>query len=375
MKIGIDASRANLETKTGVEWYSYNLIEALKNADKENQYFLYSQNELKNDLTNLPDNFYSRVLDWNKKSFWTQTKLWWHANIDGNKILFIPSGMIPVIPFRFYKLITTIHDVCFLDYPQYYSKQDLFIQKLALKLGLFFSNKIITVSEYSKSQIIKHTSCNANKIEVVHLGYDKNIYKKIDDIELFDRMRKKYNLPNNFILFIGRIEEKKNIVNQIKAFDRFNQKYQDYKFVLVGKPGYGYDNVKTEIFENELHKNIIELGYVSTVDMVAIINMSKIFMFVSNYEGFGLPIIEAMACGVPVITSNNTSMPEIAGDAAFFIEPNNVLGIYEKLCSITENSEGVRDDLIKKGFNRVKEFSWKKCAKKTIKVFENFKKK
>ncbi len=375
MRIAIDASRANLDKKTGVEWYSHNLIQALKKIDQDNQYFLYSQNELKGDLSNLPDNFYTRVLSWDHKKFWTQLKLWWHVNYDNNRVLFIPSGMIPLIPFRTFKLITTIHDTCFFDHPEYYSRKDLILQKIAFKFGICFSDKIITVSEFSKQQIIKHSNCKPDKISVTYLGYDKNIYKKIDEKDVFERMRKKYNLPENFILYIGRIEDKKNILNQIRAFVKFNQKYTEFKFVLIGKPGYGYNAIKTSIFEEGLQKNLIELGYVNQDEIVPIINMAKIFMFVSNYEGFGIPIIEAMRCGTPVVTSTMTSIPEVAGDAVLYSEPNNTMKISENLCNIVENKDGIRDELIQKGLERADMFSWEKCAKETLGVINMLQKK
>jgi len=323
----------------------------------------------------LPDNFYTRVLSWNRKKFWTQIKLWWQVNCDHNRVLFIPSGMIPIIPFRTFKLVTTIHDVCFFDHPEYYSKKDLFLQKIAFKFGVLLSDRIITVSEFSKQQIIKYSNCNPDKIFVTHLGYDKNIYKKIDNQELFDRIKKKYDLPEKFILYIGRVEDKKNILNQIKAFSKFNQKYTDYKFVIIGKPGYGYSSIKTKVFEESLQKNLIELGYVNQDEIAPIINMASVFMFVSNYEGFGIPIIEAMRCGTPIVTSNMTSLPEVAGDAALYSEPNNIMKINEDLCNIIENKDGIRDELIQKGLERSELFSWEKCAKETLDVLMQLRKK
>lgn len=374
MNIAIDASRANFDKKTGVEWYSFNLIQALKKIDQKNRYFLYSPDKLKNDLSSLPDNFYEIILFWKYKKFWTQIKLWWHVNCEKNKILFVPSGMIPIIPFRFFKLVTTIHDVCFFEHPEYYSKKDLLLQKIAFRLGVLFSNKIITVSEFSKQQIIKHSNCNPNKIYVTHLGYDNNVYKRINDQNLFERIKRKYNLPEKFILYIGRIEDKKNILNQIRAFERFNQKCPGYKFVLIGKPGYGYDSIKESIFKESLNKNIIELGYVNKDDIVPIMNMASVFLFVSNYEGFGIPIIEAMACGVPVITSNVASMPEIAGDSALYSEPNNTMKISEDIYNIIQNKDNIREELILKGLKRIEMFNWEKCAQETLNVFECFNK-
>jgi glycosyltransferase involved in cell wall biosynthesis len=367
MLIGVDASRANIANKTGVEWYSYNLINVIKKIDQNNQYILYSQDELKDELGNLPDNFKSKVLLWKFSKLWTQLRLFWQANLDRNKILFIPAGVIPIIPIKLYKTITTIHDVCFLDFPEYYSKRELMMQKIGLKLAILFAKKIITVSNFTKEKIIKYTKCNPNKLSVVHLGYDKKKYKIIDDIELKNKVRKKYDLPEKFILFIGRIEEKKNIINQVKAFQKLREKYKDYYFVLIGKRGYKYDEINEELFKNDLHRNVIELGWVDDSDISIIINMANVFMYVTGYEGFGLPILEAQACSIPVITSQDSAQPEIAGEAALYSSPSNILGIYENLIKVIENRDNIKEELIKKGLINIEKFSWEKCARETIK--------
>ena len=130
MRIGIDASRANSEKKTGVEYYSYNLINELKKIDKENQYILYSQNELKDDLNILPENFKSSILKWKLGKMWTQIRLLAKGNSDKLDVMFIPAGIIPIAPFRKYRIITTIHDVAFLRYPEYFSKKNYYYKKL-----------------------------------------------------------------------------------------------------------------------------------------------------------------------------------------------------------------------------------------------------
>lgn len=366
MLVGIDTSRANIAKKTGVEWYSYNLINEIKKIDNKNQYILYSQDKLNSELGILPNNFRNKILNWPFKKMWTQIRLWFNANIDKINYLFIPAGIVPILPFKNYKLITTIHDVAFLEYPQYYSKRELLLQKIGLKLAVLFADKIITISDFSKQEIIKYTNCNPNKIFVTHLGYNNKKFFIESDEQKKNIIKEKYKLPNKFILYIGRIEEKKNIINQIKAFQKFRIQYPDYNFVLIGKHGYKYNEIKKYLLDNDLYQNIIELGWVEEDDMNIIMNMATIFLYVTNYEGFGLPIIEAQACNIPVITAENTCQKEIAGNSVLYSMPNDVDTIYKNIIDIIENKNGIKEILINNGIENIKRFSWEECAIKTL---------
>lgn len=368
MKIGIDASRANSKEKTGVEWYSYNLINALKNIDNKNQYILYSQDELRDDLKILPDNFKSKVLKWPFKKFWTQIRLWLQSNIDKNTYLFIPAGIIPLILFKNFKIITTIHDIAFLRYPEYFSKKELILQKIGLKLAVLFASKIITISNFSKEEIIKYTNCNPTKIYVAHLGYNNKKFFIETNEQIREEIKKKYDLPNKFLLYIGRIEEKKNIINQIIAFQKFRLQYPQYYFVLIGKHGYRYNEIKQELIEKNLYQNIIELGWVDGSDMNIILNLSSIFVYVTNYEGFGLPILEAQACGTPVITAENTSQKEVSNDSVLYSMPEDIEKIYQNIIDIIENKDNIKNILINRGLENIKRFSWKKCSEETLEI-------
>ena len=245
-----------------------------------------------------------KYLKWPFKKLWTQIRLSISASFNRVNILFIPAGIIPIMPIRRYKIVTTIHDVAFLEYPEYFSKKEIFLQKLGLKLAVLMSKKIITISNFSKEQIIKYTKCNPNKIHIAHLGYDKEKFKPITDNDLKQRIKTKYQLPDKFLLYVGRIEEKKNILNQIEAFQMFRKEYPEYYFVLIGKHGYGYENIKKVLEEKKLNENVIELGWVDDFDRVVILNMCGLFMYVTNYEGFGLPMLEAQACGIPLVTAS-----------------------------------------------------------------------
>lgn len=318
-------------------------------------------------MAKLPKNFQSKILEWKYNKFWTQFKLSEQPKIDNVNILFIPSGFVPFSFIKNYKLITVIHDLCFLKYPELYSKKELILQKLSLKLSILLSKKIITVSNYTKYQILNYVNCTFDKIQPVYLGYNNN-YKKINDKKTLNKVKRRYNLPENFILFIGRKEKKKNLINQIKAFKKFNEKYPNFYFVIVGKEGYGYEKIHKEIAGND---KILELGWVKQNDLPCILNLAKTLMFSSYYEGFGIPALEAFACGCPLITSSTTSMPEIADNSALFNDPNDVSGIYKNLVTLVKNKNHIRDELIKRGFGRAKQFSWDKCAKETIAVFES----
>ena len=373
MLIGIDASRANTKQKTGVEWYSYNLINALKKIDKDNQYILYSQDKLNDELNILPDNFKSKILKWPFKKFWTQIRLSISASFNRVNVLFIPAGIIPIMPIKHYKIVTTIHDVAFLEYPEYFSKKEIFLQKLGLKLAVLMSKKIITISNFSKEQIIKYTKCNPNKIHVAHLGYDKEKFKPITDNDLKQKVKEKYKFPDKFLLYVGRIEEKKNILNQIEAFQMFRKEYPEYYFVLIGKHGYGYENIKKVLEEKKLNENVIELGWVDDFDRIVILNMCDLFMYVTNYEGFGLPMLEAQACGIPLVTASSTCQYEITNDSALYSLPDDIEKIYQNIIEIIENENNIRNILIDEGFENVLNFSWEKCATETLNAIETLK--
>lgn len=300
---------------------------------------------------------------------WTQIRLFIAGNHDKLDILFVPAGIIPVIPFKKYKIITTIHDVAFLEYPEYFSKRELLLQKLGLKMAILLSEKIITISDFSKQQIIKYTKCNPDRISVAYLGCDYENFRVINDIDTRNIIKEKYKLPTNFLLYVGRIEEKKNILNQIKAFQKLREKYPDYYFILMGKHGYGYNNIQNELKNNNLDKNVVELGWVSDNDISCIMNLALMFVYVTNYEGFGLPIIETQACGIPVITASNTCQKEIAEDSVLYSLPDDVNKIYENMLSIIEDKD-IKDNLIRKGFENIKRFSWDKCAKETLEIFK-----
>lgn len=433
MTIGIDASRANKIQKTGVEWYSYYLIEELKKIDRQNRYILYSDKPLQGELAKLPPNWKSRVLKWLPKFLWTQIRLSWEMFIAkhqaknnncfsrvvprssceissssytfqkrhrtpqddrrGVDLLFVPAHAIPIIHPK--RVITTIHDLGFERFPEIYSWWQRFYLRWSTKFALKHAEKIIVPSEFTKRELVDLYSVAASaatrksdkpwmktvlsKIKVIHHGYDEKNYRVIENLDLRFKMKDLRIKNQKFILYIGRLEKKKNISNLIRAFKILRTKYQlpiinSQLLVLIGQPGYGYDEIKKELKTPgqglrgyPIKKDIIELGWINQKYLPYFLNKASLVILPSFYEGFGLPIIEAMACGTPVIASQTGSLSEIAGGAALLIDPNRPEEMAKAMRRVLED-EKLREKLRVKGLKRVKDFSWAKCARETLEL-------
>jgi len=271
------------------------------------------------------------------------------------------------------KTVVTIHDCTPLVFPEHYAagikgKLKLNIQKLSLKSVA----AVLTDSENSEKDIIHFLGVPQEKIHVTYLAADKVFRKLPSEGRWMVLAKKRYNLPEKYLLYVGDINYNKNLPHLLKAFKELALK--DYSLVLVGK---AFKNLRLKearriaevIKELGLKEKVQVLGFVSDNDLVKIYNLARLFCFPSLYEGFGLVILEAMACGCPVLTSNTSSLPEVAGEAAFLVDPHSTQSITEGIKTIL-GDEKFRQDLIEAGLGRAKEFSWEKTAQKTIEVYQ-----
>lgn len=270
-----------------------------------------------------------------------------------------------------YPTVVTIHDVTPLVFPQHYPPgikgriRFLFQKKTVQR-----AQAIITDSEASKKDIEKYLGVKKDKIFVTYLAPAKH-FKKLHDKKLFDVIRKKYNLPNTFFLFTGNVNWNKNLINMTQACIE-----EEKDLVLVGGSFDSSDNLDhpemksyKEFLKRYKNNSLVHtFGFVPNEDLVVIMNMATALLLPSFYEGFGLTILEAQACGTPVITSKTSSMPEVAGEAALFVDPYKVGSIRGAIQYLS--SSDIKDDLIEKGYENVKRFSWDKCAKETIDVYK-----
>jgi glycosyltransferase involved in cell wall biosynthesis len=234
------------------------------------------------------------------------------------------------------------------------------------------ANKIITISDYTKNELIKYTKISADKIKTIYLGADDE-FKKLSSDEIADA-RLEYNLPENFILYVGSEQSRKNFPLLIKAFYNLKKKYnlKEIKLVKAGSPQIS-EVQRRKIFDLieqlNLQDDVIFTDYVSDEYLVKLYNAADLFVYPSLYEGFGLPPLEAMACGCPVITSNTSSLPEVVGEAGIMIDPNDINSLTESMYTVLTD-KGLKEELSKKSLERAKMFSWKKTAAETWKIYE-----
>lgn len=268
--------------------------------------------------------------------------------------------------------VVTVHDLIPLKFPEHFPKGIKGSLKwLRQKMSLNNADMIITDSHASQKDITAVTGIDLSRIKVIYLGVNES-FRVIEDKKKLGRVKIKYRLPDDYILHVGDVNYNKNIPGLIKAFHETIQKHDNLYLVLVGN---GFVNNSTQLTElaeliNELKlsSRIIRIGYIPKEDLVGLYNQAVAYLQISYAEGFGLPVLEAMSCGCPVIVSNVSSLPEIVSDAGLFINPDSVKSMVEGLISMIAN-ENLRKNFIDKGLIRAKFFSWKKCAQETVKVY------
>ena len=287
--------------------------------------------------------------------------LWSHFVLPFKKgdVLFCPANMAPIFIPKSKKLVLTIHDLAFLTYPKSFSKIFQIYYSLLIPYNIKRADQIITISEASKKEIIDIFPQVKDKINIVVLGIDKK-YGIVKDLK-----KKKQ------ILYVGSINERKNLIGAIESFERL-PKELDYSLVIVGN---FFDifslskKMKEVLFRAKKNNKIIFKQGLDDNALIVEYNVSRILIFPSFYEGFGLPPLEAMACGTPVITSNLSSMPEVCGDAALYVDPYNIEDITSKM-EILINDKNLQKELVSKGLDKVRNFTWRKSALEHIKIFK-----
>lgn len=260
------------------------------------------------------------------------------------------------------RIITAVHDFSFIKYKEFHPKERIdYFEKYFLK-NIKKSDHIICFSKFTKKEIIETLNYPKEKITVIYHGIQDNIFYKKDKVDI------KINLPTKFILSVGSIEPRKNLISLLITYDKLDANIKnEYKLVLVGFKGWKNKEIMDII---ELNKEfIIYLGYLSDKELSDVYNLASLFVFPSFYEGFGLPPLEAMACGTPVVASNQTCVPEICSDAAKYFNPNNLEEMKSKIEEVLSNKV-LQEEMVKKGIKRASTFNWKNSVSQHIEVFE-----
>lgn len=260
-------------------------------------------------------------------------------------------------------VVVTIHDIIPHVFPDKYLSNILerIWYEVAIRVSIYRSDKILTISKFSKEELKRYYGVDSSKIEIVTLAYNES-FRKIKDSSMLNDVKGRYGLNKKYILAIGGSEYRKNIQRLINVYLK-NFK-EDYELIVVG--GKWRDIDLSKKYQEE---NIRFIKGVPEEDLIAIYNMASVFVFPSFYEGFGIPVLEGMACGVPVVTSNISSMPEVGGDAAIYFNPYDENDMAEKIRQAIDDDQ-LREEMMAKGLEKVKEYSWDKCARETLKVYE-----
>lgn len=368
MKIGIDLSRANRPQKTGVEWYAYHLIRELYKFDYENQYFLYSDKELINVLKPFVNNFQEKLLKWPFPRFWTLGRMSLEMIFYKPDVLFIPSHTFPLVMGS--KNVITWHDVGYEKYPETYTAWELSSLKQGAKRAAKMADKIIAISNFTKEEMVECYNVNPDKIKVIYLGCNHDRWHHESEFAVKQFLQKN-NIGLPYFIYIGRLALRKNIVGLIRIYNRFREKIkQPHNLILVGSKAPWQNEIDEEIEASPYKNEIKKMGWLPSEQLPILLSGAQGLVFPSIYEGFGLPTIEAMSCGCPVIASIAGALPEIVGNAGLLVETHDVEGFANKMIEVVTN-EQLRQDLIHKGFKRSKEFSWEKCARETLGVLES----
>jgi len=357
MVIGIEASRANRLQKTGVEWYAYLLIQTLKRLPQaqHHSWFLYSNQPLSKGLEKGPSNWHERRLNWPPKYLWTQARLSWEMKRRAPEVLFVPAHVLP--RFAPERSVVTIHDVGFHRYPELYPARQVRYHEWATKDIVKHAGKIMTVSEFSKQEIVEYYGADPAKIFVTPLGLNHSQYRPGE---------KDFERP--FAFYVGRLEKKKNIANLVRGFTAWKASTEsNLELILAGMPGSGYEEIQEAIDTSAVKDEIHVLGYITEDEKLRFMQQAQVYVQPSYYEGFGLPPLEAMACGTPVMASLGNSMLEILGENnALFFAPDDQEALAKGFDLMQDDKS--RAELIQKGLAHVKQFTWQKTATQTLEI-------
>lgn len=375
MKIGIEGQRLFRIKKHGMDMVALELIRNLQEIDKENEYFIFVKPDADSACLKKTDNFHIIELGGGPYPTWEQISLPHAAKKYGCDVLHCTSNTAPInskIP-----LVVTLHDIIYLESISLLKKEGTWYQKMGNMYRRYVvpkvvknASKIITVSHFEKNRIRDFFGFDSsdNRLVAIYNGVGEH-FKPIQDQTELQRIKTRYSLPDHFAFFLGNTDPKKNTKGVLKAFsDYLKTDNQPLKLVMLDYEKNALEALLAEIGDKNLIKHIHLTGYVVNTDLPAIYSLSKLFLYPSLRESFGIPMLEAMKCGTPVITSDTSSMPEVSGNAALIIDPYKPDEITHAMIRLMKDEE-LRNDLIKKGYIQASKFSWKNMAQEVLNLY------
>ncbi len=372
MIIGIDGNEANCPEKVGVNQYAYNLLWALKRLEtswsKKHRVIVYLKNSPRNDLP--CESFYWQYRLLPGKRLWIITKLmpFLYTTKEKIDVFFTPGHYLP--PFLPVPAVCAVMDLGYLKFSEQFKAYDFWQLKLWTAWSILKAKKVFAISETTKKDIVRHYPFAAKKVCVTLLGYDKKMFYLKKDIDDVRRIKKKYSIVNEYVLFIGTLRPSKNVEGLIRAWSEVCKRYPDICLVIAGKKGWLYESIFKKVNSLKLRKRVIFTGFLAEEDKPSLIKGAKAFVMPSFWEGFGIDVVNAMACGVPVVISNQGSLPEIGGEAAVYVNPYDAHSIADGIIKVLSMSRNDYNKIVKENLKWVKRFDWEKTARKSLEEIE-----
>ncbi len=358
--IGIDASRLSVKRLTGTETYSFELIKALARLESDRKFELYFNSASPPDR--LPALGEAICIPFPR--LWTHVRLSVEMARRRPGVLFVPAHVIPIVHPR---SVVTIHDLGYLEHPETHPPGDLRMLDWSTRWSIRAATKVIAISQATKNDLQQHYRVPSDKIRVVHHGVSESLQPATRDEVA--QVRLKYALTERYVLAVGTVQPRKNLARLAEAVLALNCSGERIELVVAGKPGWLSNVVERDISTSGASGNVRLLGYVEDRDLAALYTGAEVFCQPSLYEGFGMPVLEAMACGTPVVAANRSSLPEIGGDAAIYADPFSADSIAQTLSRVLAEPE-LRQNMIGRGLLRVRDFTWNRTATQTMNVLQ-----
>jgi len=383
MRIGIDCRTILNPEKgegAGIGHYTYQLVRHLLKVDKKNDYFLFFDRTVqerrlrKFSQPNVRIKFFP-FIQYAKFMPGGYSHLLVSAFLGRYKLDIFHSPTLSLPQSYHAPAVVTAHDLTVYKFPELYTSKQQSHLKITIPQAVKQAKKIIAVSYSTKKDLKEIFGLGDEKIKVIYHGLDKRFFKKSTPA-MIKKIKTKFNIKNDYLLFLGTLESRKNIFRIIEAYERLRERISNSQFsisncqlVLAGAPGWNFKEIEKRIAISKYKNDIILPGYIEADDLDPLFEEAKIFVFPTLYEGFGLPVIEAMANGIPVITSNVSSLPEIAGENAILVDPLNVAEITQAMFDLLTKPE-IWQRYSQLGKEKAKEFDWQRTAAETIRVYQ-----
>jgi len=364
VRIGIDARKLH---DFGIGTFIRNLLRQLARLDSQTEFVIFCKPEDRDALAVIGENFRPVAETSGNYSISEQLMIPWALKREGVTLFHAPHYVLP--PLVQCRSVVTIHDCIHLMFPQYLPQRGAFTYaKWSIRQAARRSTRIMTVSESSKHDILRFVDTEPDKIDVIYNAYDERfaIEPREDDVV---RVRERYQLHDEFVLYAGNVKPHKNLERLIDAFHIVRNRGLDHlKLVLIGDDMSKYSALRRAVHRHQLHKYVRFLGYLPEETLAVMYRLAGVFVFPSLYEGFGLPPLEAMASGTPVVTSNVSSLPEVAGDAAVLVDPYHPQAIADGIYSVLTD-EKLRRGMVHKGIARAGMFSWEQSVRRIRAIY------